>query len=222
MASQRNVFVVNIEQNCDSQGLFDSMYAPLMNKLRNIPSLRVTTINSINIFQAKCVESNPKETVLLFTNEFVAKKKQLHEIVKQFAIGGGLIIFGCLFSSFLAKQKMDAFFETLGLPWKMTSYYRTTFGLTEFGRSLFNNLDVEGKYSAKAVQLANVLPEQKVYKPVENAATQSMVFAPEAADPDLVMSAFGKIGNGAIAYVGDVNAETGSDRLTAALCLASW
>lgn len=82
MAGQRTVFIVNIDQGYDSHGLFDSMYGPLMQILQNIPSLSVSTIDSVNTFEAKCAGSNPKETVLLFTNEFIGKNKNLHAIVK--------------------------------------------------------------------------------------------------------------------------------------------
>lgn len=181
-------------------------------------------IDTINTFRVKIAGSNPKESVLLCTNEFIANKKNenLHQMIKEFAMGGGLVIFGCLFSSFTKPLRMDALFKYLGLAWKNSDYYRTTFGITEMGKFLFNGLDIEEKYSAKALQLKHVLPEQMLYKPVENATTQSMVFAPSEADPNLALAAFVKIGSGAIAYVGDVNAETGSDRLTVALCLAKW
>lgn len=222
MAASRSVFVLNIDKGSDSQGLFESMYAPLMNKLQKIPSLSVSTIDSLNAFHAKIAGSNPKESVLLCVNEFVAKKTNLHEVIKEFAEGGGLVIFGCLFSSFTRPLQMDAMFKNLGLPWKNSDYYRTTFGITEMGKVLLDGLDIEALYSAKALQLSHVLAEQKLYTPVENATTQSMVFAPKAADRSLALAAFIKIGSGAIAYIGDVNAETGSDRLTVALCLAKW
>ncbi len=222
MACQRIVFVLKIDQGCESQGIFDSMYGPLMKLLQNIPSLNVSTIDSVNTFQVKLAGSNPKESVLLCVSEFIANRKSLHEMVKQFAMGGGLVIFGCLFASFVKPPLMDALFESLDLPWKNSDCYRTTFGITEVGRFLLQKLDIEETYSAKALQLSNVLPEQKLYRPVENAKTQSMVFSASAADPSLTLAAFAKIGLGAIAYVGDVNAETGSDRLTVALCLAKW
>lgn len=222
MAGPRTVFVLKIDKGCDSQGLFEPMYGGLLVKLKNVPSLSVSTIDTVNDFQAKIAGCSPKESVLLCTNEFIANKKNLHEMVKQFTIGGGLLIFGCHFSSFTRPLDIDALFKSLGLPWKNSDYNRTTFGITETGRFLLQGLGFEETYSAKALQLSHVLPEQKLYKPVENASTQSMVFAPSAANPSSTMAAFGKIGSGAVAYVGDVNAETGSDRLIVALCLAKW
>ncbi|XP_037044210.1 uncharacterized protein LOC119080092 [Bradysia coprophila] len=222
MAAQRTVFVLNIDKGSDSEGLFESMYDPLMKEFKKNPLLSVTTIDSVTTFQTKISGSNWKESVLLCVNEFITKKPSLHQIIKEFAMGGGLVIFGCLFSSFTTPVDIDAMFENLGVPWKNADYYRTTFGITEMGKMLLHGLDVEETYSAKALQLSQVLPEQMLYKPVENAKTQSLVFAQAPANPNLALAAFMKIGSGAIAYIGDVNAERGSDRLTVALCLAKW
>lgn len=214
------VFVVNIEEGSESQGLLHCMYGLLQKKLQTHPLLSVSTINSVNTFESKCVESNPKETVLLFTNEIVAKTGKLREIVKQFVNGGRLAIFGCLFSSFITPPVMNDFFKNLDLPWKSSDYNRTTFGITEIGKCLLTN--VTETFSVKALQLSNVLQQQKLYTPVENATVQSMVFAPEPVNSNLAMSAFGKIGKGAVAYIGDVNAEEECDDLIVALCLAEW
>lgn len=221
MVTQRIVLIVNIEQGSESRGLFKAMYGRLEQKLNNTPGLCISTVDSVETLQAKCATCKPKETVLLFTNETIAKKKDLHEMVCKFVSRGGLAIIGCLFSSFTTPPMTDALFNALGLPWKTSNYCRTTFGLTEVGK-LLQLTNVPQRYSAKAVQLADVPAEQKLYKPVEDATTESMVFSTEPADTSLVLSAFGKIGEGAVAYVGDVNAEEGSDSLTVALCVATW
>lgn len=214
------VFVVNIEAGSDGQGLFDSMYEPLMKKLRNNSLLSVSTVGSVNELQSKCIESNPNETILLFTNEVIAKRKNLQEIVKKFVNGGGLAIFGCLFPSFVKPDSMAGMFKNFGLPWKTSDYNRTIFGITETGKFLLN--DVTDNFSVKALQLSNVLPQQRLYTPVANAKTQSMVFAAQTANPTSVMAAFGKIGKGAVAYIGDVNGEEDCDHLIVALCTAKW
>lgn len=223
MASQgkRTVLVVNIEEGADtdSAGLFDSMYGSLMNKLKNHSLLNVSLVGSMDALEAKCIESNPNETVLLFTND-VVKGKKMQEIGKKFVNAGGLAIFGCLFSSFIVPPAMEAIFQNFGLPWKTSNYNRTTFGITDFGKSLLTG--ITEKFSVKALQLSNVLPNQMLYTPVENATTQSFVFPPESANPTNVMAAFGKIGSGAVAYIGDVNAEESCDLLIVALCLARW
>lgn len=222
MAAQRTIFIVNIDEGSDSQGLFEAMYDPLIKNLKQIPTLNTVTLKSVIDLTDNIVRSTPKESVLLCVNEFIAKQTKLHELIKEFARRGGLVLLACLFSSFTKPVHMHNLFENLGLPWKHAHYYRTTFGLTETGKLSFGGADIEETYSAKAVQLSGVIPEEQLYKPVENARTQSMVFAPSAADPNMALAAFRRIGNGAVAYVGDVNAETGSDKLIVALCLAKW
>lgn len=200
--------------------MFGGMYGRLQTKLKTTPGLCVSTVSTVKMLQAKCTECKPTDTVLLFTNEIIAKKKDLHGTVKHFVNTGGLVIIGCLFGSFTTQPLTDALFKAFGLPWKSSQQYRTTFGVTDVGSSLLS--DVAAKYSAKALQLSDVRSEQKLYKPVEGATTESVAFSSDPADANLVMAAFGKIGRGAVAYVGDLNQEEDTDRLIIALCLAVW
>ncbi|KAG4069085.1 hypothetical protein HA402_008396 [Bradysia odoriphaga] len=219
-AAQRVVFIVNIEQGSESEGLFNGMYGRLVGRLKNRGRLSVTTVDSIKLLQAKCAACSPKETVLLFTNEVIAKRTDLHDMLKHFVSAGGLAIIGCLFSSFTTPQMTDTLFHALGLQWKNADCYRTTFGLTDMGQSLLT--EVSTRYSAMAGQLSDVPNNQKLYKPVPDATTESEVFSVKPADANLVLAAFGKVGKGAVAYIGDMNAEDESDRLIIALCMATW
>lgn len=223
MANRRTVFVLNIDEKCSSLGLFEGMYASLMKELKSNPALNVSTIVSVNSFNAQLSACNPNDSVLLCVNEFIVKKRNLHDTIKKFATDGGLIILGCLFSSFTTPPQMDALFGTLNLPWKTAAYNRTTFEITGMGKNLLHDQNIIQKtFSVKAVQLAHVTDEQKLYRPMENATTESLVFESQPADQSLAMAAFGKIGSGAVAYIGDVNGEAGSNCLTVALCLARW
>lgn len=66
------------------------------------------------------------------------------------------------------------------------------------------------KYSQKAVFLKNVASDDSVYRPSSDSLTQSLVFAPELANPNETAVAFKKVGEGWISYIGDVNNERGS------------
>jgi len=222
----RTVVLVNIEEGSEAAGLFGHMYRGFVNLLKSLDnkSIRLITVASEKELAVKISESQPK--VLIFTNDVVAGKKfKQADAVKKFISEGGLVVLACHFSSFVRPMTLNNFFKSLGLPWKSGAYNRTTFEKTTVGQFLLNAVDdmkTEDQINVKAAQLADVSPDQMLYVPAEGAVTNSMVFAPEPADRNSTMAAFGRVGKGAVAFVGDVNAEDKANRLTVALCLVNW
>jgi hypothetical protein len=82
-------------------------------------------------------------------------------------------------------------FETLGLPWKRGDYYRTVHELKQP-----ELLPLPLEYSAKGVTIRNVGESDWLYAPVDGETTEP-----------LVLAAYTKLGNGTVAYSGDVNNE---------------
>ena len=75
------------------------------------------------------------------------------------------------------------------------------------------------RYSQKAVFVNNVAPEDMWYKTDDDSEVQSMVFPPTSAKVARETAvALAKVGEGKLGYVGDVNAEDGSNAVVLAMC----
>lgn len=142
------------------------------------------------------------------------KYKKASNKIFQFVQGGGTLILGGCFSSFVRPKSMETYFDKVwGLPWKTGSYHRTTVSLNP-------NAEVESRnsltpsYSQKAVFLTNVETKSAWYRATENSVTESLVF-PTTPIADLAETpvAFVKRGNGWLGYTGDVNAEAGTENV---------
>ena len=70
----------------------------------------------------------------------------------------------------------------------------------------------------KVLHVKDARPHEKVFVPIPNAQTQSHVFPPGHVDQSQAAVVCGKVGNGFLAYIGDVNGETGSKSVVLALC----
>jgi len=145
-------------------------------------------------------------------------KSDFHDIVASHVGQGGLAVFCCLFQQFTKPGDMNAFFSGLGLPWESADYERTQHQLTPAGKTLFGNTQsLESDFSSKALRLSGVAAGDVIYAVAPGATIQSHVFS-GVSNPDTCMAAMARIGSGAVAYVGDVNAEKGATKLILALC----
>lgn len=59
----------------------------------------------------------------------------------------------------------------------------------------------------KALQVREAKPQEKIFVPIPGGKIQSMVFAPRDVDQTQAAIVGTRIGNGYLAYVGDVNGE---------------
>jgi hypothetical protein len=128
------------------------------------------------------------------------------------------IIMG-LFPSFVQPDSVKPFFSRAGRPWGVGSYHRATLALNESAVSVANAQKLPQRYSQKAVFVNNVAPEDMWYKTDDNSEVQSMVFpstSEKVAGETAV--ALAKVGEGKLGYVGDVNAEDGSNAVVLAMC----
>lgn len=119
----------------------------------------------------------------------------------------------------------DNFFARCGVPWKRGDYHRTDFGLNEAaGRSVLpagagaGSVAFPPSFSIKALHVQGARAEEKLYVPVSEARMQSAVFSPERVDESQAAVVGTKMGDGFLAYCGDVNGEVESSRVILALC----
>jgi hypothetical protein len=103
---------------------------------------------------------------------------------------------------------------------KHGDYHRTTFQANP-SCNLPTSVVKDGfpsAYSMKVLHVQNARQHEKIFVPVPGGTTQSRVFPPNHVDEAQAAVVGAKIGDGFLAYVGDVNGEEGSDKVILALC----
>ena len=204
-----------------SEFTYDGMDAQLLQHLRTQSQVEVVKSRDAAL---RWLSKSPQPQAILLADQTVTERGQesLLKKLAEYAKGGGTIVFGCRFSSFVKPLAMEAMFQrTLDLPWARGSYHRTTFFLNRH----VENISIESlapSYSMKAMHLKNVAPTAAVYVPTETSKIQSLVFAPEPIrNLQETPAAFAKVSQGYVGFVGDVNDEEETTPLLAAMLLAS-
>ncbi|KJZ75101.1 hypothetical protein HIM_05587 [Hirsutella minnesotensis 3608] len=115
--------------------------------------------------------------------------------------------------SFVQPDSVKSFFSRAGLPWGVGSYHRTTFALNQSAVGVDNAQKLPQRYTQKAVFVNNVAPEDMWYNTEDDSVppTSGKVAGETAV-------ALAKVGEGKLGYVGDVNAEDGSNAVVLAMC----
>lgn len=148
------------------------------------------------------------------------KHRNIQNRLSEYAKSGGTVILACLFSSFVRGPDFASMCRTMELPWGWGDYHRTDFALNPAFAPVFGNeafMTLKQSYSMKAVHLTNVNPDAKVYVPTDVSRVQSSVFPPDRVDTAQTPAVWQKHGQGHIAYIGDVNNESGSQALVMAM-----
>ncbi|KAL8773888.1 MAG: hypothetical protein Q9209_001318 [Squamulea sp. 1 TL-2023] len=199
--------------------IFDDLYQSLCAEINK----KYKTIQARSTADATPLLSSPSLKAILIVDAGLTTGKHHIALQKQlsaYAKAGGTIIFCCLFSSFVTPPDLNRMYRSFGLSWEFGNYHRTTFYLSQKIKSVLGHqraIELEREYSMKAVHLKNTPVDSRVYVPLEQSRTQSMVFAPSAVDQGEAPAVFSKHGSGWIGYVGDVNNEEGSQALIMAL-----
>lgn len=202
-----------------SQSFFDESYSSLIDGLHNSAQLKraKTASGAVRYLEA----NNP--TRILVTDEGLtkAKNKAVLDLVVSYVRNGGLVIVGLNFPNYINMDAFDKFFnEAFSLPWKRGDYHRSEFQLNpscSLPTGVASN-SFPAPYSMKALHVTSAQPHEKIFVPIANAVIQSRVFSPEPVSQEQAAVVGAKVGNGYLAYVGDVNGEKGSDRVILALC----
>ncbi|KAF9905016.1 hypothetical protein EC991_002079 [Linnemannia zychae] len=201
-----------------NQPWFDEMYAPLLTALRsNAKFQRAENATSVIRF----LSQRPEPSAILITDEALTLQanRAVWMKVLEYVRGGGTAIVMGLFPSFVQPDSMKPFFSQAGLPWGAGSYHRTTLALNPTAVGVANAEKLPQKYSQKAVFVNNVVRENMWYTTDDNSVVQSAVFSPTSAHTNGETAvAMATVGSGKLGYVGDVNAEDGSNAVILAMC----
>ncbi|KAG4437424.1 hypothetical protein IFR05_007106 [Cadophora sp. M221] len=175
--------------------LFDEQYASLIDSISQ--SAQIKRPKSVN-GAIKYLDSNTPK-VIIATNEGLTKPENAAVTKIHFVAD-----FEPLFTSF-------------GLAWKRGNYERSTFEVSTLPRGVTSS-SLPSAFSMKALHVREAKPQEKIFVPIPGGKTQSMVFAPRAIDQTQAAIVGARIGNGYLAYAGDVNGEEESERVILALC----
>ncbi|AEO64182.1 ec13d0af-0fdd-4131-8eec-aabb123d2c42 [Thermothielavioides terrestris] len=211
---------------------FDEMYKPHLDKLRAKARIQraktartaLRELSSSSSSSSSSSTEHPPPAAVLITDAALAdpaagEHAAVLDAVLQYVRRGGTAVCLAHFPSFVAPPDMQPFFRRAGLPWEAGAYERTTFALNRaaVGASLADRLPA--RYSMKALAVANVAPEQAWYCTDEQSVLESLVWGPEPVRrPGQAPVAVGRVGEGRLAYVGDVNVEEGTGEVILALC----
>ncbi|KAH9896002.1 hypothetical protein C8Q73DRAFT_690462 [Cubamyces lactineus] len=215
--SKRKILIISLEK----ESYTDEMYAQLYRSLRkNANVTEVTHTRSAK----RALSSAPRPYAVLVSDAAITDSRHsalLTQLIK-YARSGGRVVIGMQFSNHFPLGEVATFFHKWGLEWDHGSYHRTTFQLNPAGVPAALSADaLFPTLSMKALHIKNAPCECAVYLPTPTARVESLVFAPAPISGDRVNESpavFTRIGQGYLGYVGDVNAEQGSLRLTIEMC----
>ncbi|OAA41342.1 hypothetical protein NOR_05420 [Metarhizium rileyi] len=194
------------------------MYAPLLTALRaKVEFQRAEDSTSAIRF----LSQHPEPSAILITDEALTlhANTPVWEAVLAYVRRGGTAIIMGLFPSFVQRDSVKPFFSRAGLQWEVGCYHRTTLALNQSAVGVANAQKLPKRYSQKAVFVNNVAPEDMWYKTDDDSVIQSMVFPPTSGQvAGGTAVALAKVGEGKLGYVGDVNAEDGSNAVVLAMC----
>lgn len=201
----------------DKADFFKEMYGDFIRLLEAKANLKhVTTPDGART----AFSGQPKPAVILCAYESLTISTRIslvHDSVSYVRSGGKLIFMG-LFSSFSRPSNIGSLFSSLGLPWTSGDYHRTTLKLNP-DMKRFDTKSLVESYSQKALHLAHVYYDDAIYLPDGGSRIESRVFAPtRVGDQTQTPAAFTKVGEGAVAYVGDVNNEEETTPVMLGMC----
>lgn len=201
------------------QDIFNDLYIGLCTKFEE----HYTVVKTGSLTKEHLIYSG----AIVVTDGGLSKKKHKNIQIRlsEYARAGGTLILACLFSNFVSGPNFDSMCLNMELPWGWGDYHRTDFALNPafapvFGNETFRTLDKS--YSMKAVHLKNVPAAAKLYLPTNDSRVQSFVFPPDRVDTAQTPAVWQKHGQGFIAYIGDVNNESGSQVLIMAMLSMCW
>lgn len=194
--------------------IFKNLYTDLCTKIEeHYTVIKTKSLTTEHLAQSKTI---------IVTDGGLSKNKRKNVQIRlsEYAKAGGTVMLACLFSSFVSPPDFTSICRNMDLPWGFGDYHRTDFALNPafapvFGNEAFKTL--EQSYSMKAVHLTDVPATAKVYVPTDDSQVQSFVFPPDTVDTAQTPAVWQKHGQGHIAYIGDVNNESGSQALMMAM-----
>ncbi|KAI1927667.1 hypothetical protein LOZ07_001264 [Ophidiomyces ophidiicola] len=203
----------------ETEAFFDEQY----NRLLNALSDRARVVRARTTQSALNFLENNIPSAIFVTDAGLIRRKTTGILPKltEYVSNGGRIIFGGHFSSFAPPLKIHPLFrKNFGLPWESASYHRTDFHLNPVAaENLGSSQQLASCYSQKALHLKNVGHAAAIYLPGRESRIQSLVFSPERiTNLEETPTAWAKVGQGWVGYIGDVNAEEDTDTVVLSMC----
>ncbi|KAL2059989.1 hypothetical protein VTL71DRAFT_9811 [Oculimacula yallundae] len=201
------------------QSFLDQQYATLIDEISKSAQLKRAKSASGAI---RYLDSNTPKAIIA-TDDGLSKSENAAVLAKilSYLQNGGVVVFGLHFPNFVTDVMFENLFKgSFGLGWKRGNYQRGTFEVNTFytlPRGVASS-SLPSAYSMKALHVRDAKLQERIFVPVAGSKTQSMVFAPSDVDRSQAAIVGARIGNGYLAYVGDVNGEEESDRVILALC----
>ncbi|UNI22152.1 hypothetical protein JDV02_008069 [Purpureocillium takamizusanense] len=221
MASSLSPDILLISLN--SPPWFDEMYGPLLTALGT--KAHVTRAETAKT-AVHALARLPPPSAVLVTDEALTLAANRHVWLATvgYVCGGGTAVVAAMFPSFVQPDSIQPFFAQAGVPWGRGSYHRTTLTLDKavVGDDVAAT-KLPSAYSQKAVFVSNVAPADAWYKPDDDddPEVESSGFFSSGSSASVggeTAVALTRVGAGKLGYVGDVNAETGSDVVILAMC----
>lgn len=215
--SETRIFLLSLAK----EPFFDDMYKRLIDTI----SSKATIQRATKPTAALTYLSNNTPTAIFITDPGIVERKHsaVLEKVVSYARNGGTVILGGHFSGFIRPTELDNFFRSgWDLPWEFGDYHRTTVYVNQQVQEQLAadaRAGLPAAYSQKAVFLKSVPTDAALYVTTEDSVTQSLVFPSKpVGDRGQTPVVFAAVGEGKLGYVGDVNAEEGSDAVILAMC----
>ena len=210
------IFVFSLG-DAQQQSLLREVHGRLMDALAAKSNLRQAT-NAQDALGLLTQNGQPNGVFVTDPDIAVSKNHAVSEQLKDYVHNGGTLVLGGLFSAQIRPNDLGKYMrEKWDLPWEAGSYHRTTLFLND---QVVNrpSSGLPSSYSQKAVFLKNVDPDTAWYVATDRSVPESLIPMPGRGIDLLETSvAFVRIGNGSLGYVGDVNAEEGTDAVVLAM-----
>ncbi|KXN91921.1 RNA polymerase II-associated protein 3 [Leucoagaricus sp. SymC.cos] len=201
----------------EDEEMFNNINGHLLKALRT--KLRVVRARSST--QALTYLDAPELAGVIVADAGIVDRTNSNVVPKlvDFVKGGGSIVFGCLFPSFVASSAFRRFFsQNFGLNWQYGSYFRTTFFKNPGNDLVKKNPSLSDSYSMKALHVQGIPAASALYKANESSRTQSLVFpSTSVSDFDESPAVTTRFGSGFVSFLGDVNAEESSTKTILAM-----
>ncbi|KAM0271149.1 hypothetical protein ACHAQH_009168 [Verticillium albo-atrum] len=213
-ASKPRVVLISLNH----QPYFDEMYSSLLSALNDKAQVQRVKKSGPLI---RLLSDQPVPSAVLLTDEALTTRanNKAWEAVVEYVRGGGIAVAMGHFPSFVKPLTIKPFFAKAGLPWERGDYTRTTLALNREAVPGMAAQGLQPQYSQKAVFVGNVASSDSWYETTDDSVVESRVFPLESVKKaGETAVAFATVGMGKLGYVGDVNAETGSDAVVLAMC----
>jgi hypothetical protein len=207
------IFLLSLENEL----FFDSIFARLIDAIAAKATLKRATeaTAALDFLSA----NTPSAIFITDPGLLEAANAAVLERVVSYVRGGGIAVIGGIFSNLVHPLDLGDWFRSQwGLLWQYAEYHRTTVHLNPHAQRV-PQMGLPAAYSQKAIFLKNVGSNASWYLPLDDSMTdESDDFHPQSEDDRQTPVAFTALGYGWLGYIGDVNAEQGSDAVALAMC----